>query len=66
MSLRWNVEAQNMFQHDHLHSMSSMETCFAKIGVEKLECPAQGPDLNPSEHLWDDVELRMCLSAWSY
>ncbi|MCI4392256.1 hypothetical protein PGIGA_G00143960, partial [Pangasianodon gigas] len=30
-----------------------------KVGVEELECPAQSPDLNPTEHLWDELEHRL-------
>lgn len=30
-----------------------MKTRFAKVGVEKLKCPAKSLDLKPTEHLWD-------------
>ncbi|MCI4379485.1 hypothetical protein PGIGA_G00228800 [Pangasianodon gigas] len=45
-------------QHDNapVHKARSMKTWFAKIDLEELECPAQSPDLNPTEHVWDDLE----------
>jgi len=27
--------------------------------VEELDWPAQSPDLNPTEHLWDELEQRL-------
>lgn len=36
----------NMLQHDRKQ-------------VEQLECPTQNPDLNPNEHLQDELELQM-------
>lgn len=42
-----------MFQYDNApaHKVSCIMTWLAKVGVEELECTAQTPDPNPTEHL---------------
>lgn len=34
------------------------KNCFPQLGLEKLDCPAQIPDLNLTIHLWHELELR--------
>ncbi|MCJ8750102.1 hypothetical protein PDJAM_G00194860 [Pangasius djambal] len=55
----FELRGPNLLQHDDapVHKASSMKTWCVKVGVEELQCPAQSPDLNPTEHLWDELEL---------
>jgi len=50
-----------LFQHDctTVHKARSIETWMNEFVVEELDWPAQSLDLNPIEHLWDELELRL-------
>lgn len=45
-----------MFQQEQVHKLRSMKTWSSKVGVEEFDCHAQGPELNPTELLQDELE----------
>ncbi|KAK3512269.1 hypothetical protein QTP70_002266 [Hemibagrus guttatus] len=57
-----------LFQHDctPVHKAKSIKTWMREFGVEKPDWPAQSPDLNPIEHLWDELEWRLYSAMLTY
>ena len=54
-------EGSFLFQHDNapVHKARSIQEWFVESGVEELDWPAQNPDLNPIEHLWNELQCRL-------
>ena len=51
-------EGPFLLQHDNalMDKARSIQKWFVKIGVEELDWPTHSLDLNPIEHLWDELE----------
>lgn len=50
-----------IFQHDNarVHKAQVITEWFQDMGVQELDWPAQSPDINPIEHMWDELERRL-------
>jgi hypothetical protein len=50
-----------LYQHDSApcHKAKSVRELFEVNKMPEMDCPAQSHDLNPTEHLWDELERRL-------
>ena len=58
----WQQFGDGPFLFQHYNALvriaRSIQKWFVEISVEELDWPAQSHDLDPIEHLWDELEAR--------
>ncbi|MCM0158344.1 transposase [Candidatus Nardonella dryophthoridicola] len=57
----WEMPLRFVFQQDNdpKHTSRLVQEWFQENNVQVLQWPAQSPDLNPIENLWEEVERQI-------